>query len=1238
MDASIEPLPDITRSKLRSTQILTSLSQIVSELLQNSLDAGASHVDIGVDCEEWTCWVRDDGCGMSRDGMDILSRGLEAGRYGTSKAYAPESLDNLATFGFRGEALASCADICCLEIASRTSRSTQTWSTIVKGSKSLYNGTAVRWTRESPGTTVCVREAFYNLPVRRRSHPSPTRTIDAIRRQIEAFALVFPSVSFTLENTHNTKDEKDMVLRIPKTSSILSAFRHLYGRALAQHVEDIDIISHDLRLEGFISLDGAQSKSYQFLYINRHPISPCELHHAIDLRFTASSFSKHAYEEEGETRLRSTTRRSPRKTEKRAVYVLNITVPPQDMDNCLEPAKAVVHLRNKANVTALLAGAVDSFLVRNGFALQDKPRTASPSPRKRQKIDHDFADDSGYAEYEPSTSMRRPSALSREVIPAVPFCTQEAEEEVLWTDANTGQVYVVNTRTGNSYKQSEPPGADGAAIARRRTLAKRSQEKADNMPEWIQEALEANDVFAVAEKKIPHVVQLPPAEGGDGQHHACHGRKLADYLRQGEAYADPSAGSSHRFHKSDLSNARVIDQVDRKFIACLMANSSLVLIDQHAADERVRVERFLKQLCLGYLANVAGSEDGGVKMRELGTSVPVLVTQSEATRLADLEIRKVFGHWGFRFADTAEEQREPSDYCQVFVRCVPDVVADKLLMDNELRDLVKAFLARAEEDPSSTFQEVREDKHPNDDELYWLEALRWCPQQLLDLINSKACRGAIMFNDSLTVAQCQKLVDSLAQTAFPFQCAHGRPSLVPLIDLGARSSGKGHAMDHVHHPCLLATLMRPVLWPTIFFPLLAAGAPRPTEPDFPVTEQRALSIKSERSWFWGWAFGAESTVSVVDRSPIVSFASRPAAFGAEINDPILGYVIPLSSFTTPCTPTTSNNVSSSMTTTLPSNNACPRLCITGPHQPDPNETWIALVQRGGGCEFVKKVREAQRLGARAVVVGGEDPEISGYPDLLVNMYSQEDASDVKIPSTFIRYTDYSTLFKLILASSTSHDGLQTLSLLITAEYGAWEWYSPIVTFIVILLLPSALTFVTLLVHRIRSARAAQRERAPEDVVRGLPWRVWTGSGWEKHESGEDPYAPSPEPATEQPVETGTEAEAGTSTSSAVQTQPDPEAEAEAEAEQSTSTGPLPWFDQQHECAICLCEFEKGDKVRVLPCHHIFHLVEVDEWLIQRKKLCPVCKADVTQPPQELTPRPTPASAENATERTPLLET
>src|SRR5437879_2601161 len=107
---------------------------------------------------------------------------------------------------------------------------------------------------------------------------------------------------------------------------------------------------------------------------------------------------------------------------------------------------------------------------------------------------------------------------------------------------------------------------------------------------------------------------------------------------------------------------------------------------------------------------------------------------------------------------------------------------------------------------------------------------------------------------------------------------------------------------------------------------------------------------------------------------------------------------------------------------------------------------------------LRQVREAQRLGARAVVIGGEDPEISGLPDTLINMYSKGslfpsvnhrtaaevvpgDASDITIASTYIKYSDYKQLSLLIDSSTTSHAGLRTLSLLITTQYSAWEWYS-----------------------------------------------------------------------------------------------------------------------------------------------------------------------------------------------------
>lgn len=83
--APIDKLDASTRAKLRSTQILTSLPQLVSELVQNSLDAGATLIDIGVNCEEWLCWVRDNGCGISKEGLSTLSKDSEEGRYGAPK-------------------------------------------------------------------------------------------------------------------------------------------------------------------------------------------------------------------------------------------------------------------------------------------------------------------------------------------------------------------------------------------------------------------------------------------------------------------------------------------------------------------------------------------------------------------------------------------------------------------------------------------------------------------------------------------------------------------------------------------------------------------------------------------------------------------------------------------------------------------------------------------------------------------------------------------------------------------------------------------------------------------------------------------------------------------------------------------------------------------------------------------------------------------------------------------------
>lgn len=164
-------------------------------------------------------------------------------------------------------------------------------------------------------------------------------------------------------------------------------------------------------------------------------------------------------------------------------------------------------------------------------------------------------------------------------------------------------------------------------------------------------------------------------------------------------------------------------------------------------------------------------------------------------------------------------------------------------------------------------------------------------------------------------------------------------------------------------------------------------------------------------WLFGFAWTGDGLVTVVDRTPKVSYEARPAIFGPRLEEPLLGYVIPLSSFTVTCPANGTGDGGNPYPTTpahggrgqwqrqqtpLPliveeggdrgviaargsENLGCKPLCIAGPRKPEKTERWIALVQRGD-CSFAEKVREAQRLGAMGIVVGGRDED-------LVNMFS-----------------------------------------------------------------------------------------------------------------------------------------------------------------------------------------------------------------------------------------------------------
>jgi DNA mismatch repair protein MLH3 len=188
------------------------------------------------------------------------------------------------------------------------------------------------------------------------------------------------------------------------------------------------------------------------------------------------------------------------------------------------------------------------------------------------------------------------------------------------------------------------------------------------------------------------------------------------------------------FTTESLATATVLGQVDTKFIACLLHSPSqprtLVLIDQHAADERVAVEEILQELCEGFMSDT---------IRQTEVSGPAIVlTRLEAQRLASSTFLDVFARWGISLE--LEELGE-GDYIQIPIKAVPTLLASRLARKeaSEMTRLVRLYLDQLED----THIELQwlTSKYDNGNIDDWQRVQRWMPKEMLELANSKACRS-----------------------------------------------------------------------------------------------------------------------------------------------------------------------------------------------------------------------------------------------------------------------------------------------------------------------------------------------------------------------------------------------------------------------------------------------------------------------------------------------------------------
>ena len=322
----IQLLPDHVANQIAAGEVVQRPASVVKELLENAIDAKATSITLLIkDAGKTLVQVTDNGIGMS-----VTDARLSFERHATSKIKSAEDLFNLHTKGFRGEALASIAAIAHVELKTKTENSEIGTHLTIEGSKVISQDPAV----VPKGTTISVKNLFYNIPARRnflKSNPVETRhIIDEFHR----VALAHPNVAFQM--LHNGSD----VFNLPSTNSrqrIVNIFGSKTNEKLVPVHEETEI----LKIEGFVLKPefGKKSRGEQFFFVNDRFIKSPYLHHAVSSAFEGLM-----------------------KNDVHPGYFLFLEVDPHSIDINIHPTKTEIKFDDEHSIYAMLRATVKHSL------------------------------------------------------------------------------------------------------------------------------------------------------------------------------------------------------------------------------------------------------------------------------------------------------------------------------------------------------------------------------------------------------------------------------------------------------------------------------------------------------------------------------------------------------------------------------------------------------------------------------------------------------------------------------------------------------------------------------------------------------------------------------------------------------------------------------------------------------------------------------------------------------------
>ena len=716
----IERLDERTVQRIAAGEVVERPASVVKELVENSLDAGASRIAIAVESGGTDgIRVRDDGVGIPEDQLEAA-----VAEHATSKIGDIEDLDRgVGTLGFRGEALYTVGAVSRLTVRSRPPDADAGAEITVEGG----DVGAVRPAGCPEGTTVEVTDLFYNTPAREKFLKRTATEFDRVNAVATSYALANPDVAVSLEHdgreTFATEGNGD------RRSAVLA----VYGREVAESMIDVEWTPEDraggeadtpvTRVTGLVSHPETtrSARDYLSTYVNGRYVTATRVRDAV-LDAYGGQLAPDRY----------------------PFAVLFVAVPPGDVDVNVHPRKLEVRFDEAAAVETAVEEAVEEALLDHGLIRSTAPRGRSapaetavaPETPETEAVGGAGVDGERTTGSDRAADGERTTDASRaepsdDETDAAPAALDPSDDDAWAVDDLGGEPDRGDDLGGESDRGDDGVDTDESA-------SEADDDRPAPAPRDRRNDADGKSGAETLGESVGDGVDNAAA-GDDGGAHPSSPASSRRPAQTRQRTLDGEATATEREFES-LPRLRVLGQLHETYVVAETPDG-LVLIDQHAADERVNYERLRSTVA------------DGADAQALAEPVRVELTAREAALLPEFAER--LAAIGFRIERAGERE--------VIVDAVP-AVFDAALDPDLLRDALSALVEGADAGDGPVADAV--------DEL------------LADL----ACYPSLTGNTSLTEGRVVDLLDRLDDCENPYACPHGRPVVVRLDrdEIGSR--------------------------------------------------------------------------------------------------------------------------------------------------------------------------------------------------------------------------------------------------------------------------------------------------------------------------------------------------------------------------------------------------------------------------------------------------------------------